>query len=73
METRERNALGAGPGWVVPMGLAIIAGLTLADALWVGETLASTLTFNGDRPDNAHVEQTTIDGRDLGIALRRAG
>ena len=41
----ERNALGAGPGWVVPMGLAIIAGLTLADALWVGETITSTVVL----------------------------
>src|SRR6476660_8500846 len=45
METRDRYALGAGPGWVVPMGLAIVAALTLADALWVGQTLASTVVL----------------------------
>ena len=45
MKTRERYALGAGPGWVVPLGLAIIAGLTLVDAFWSGETIASTVVL----------------------------
>lgn len=43
MESRERYVPGTGPGWVVPMGLAIIAGLTLIDALWSRETIASTV------------------------------
>jgi isoleucyl-tRNA synthetase len=38
-----------------------------------GETLAATLTFDGTRPEGAHIETTQIDGRELGIALRRAG
>jgi isoleucyl-tRNA synthetase len=38
-----------------------------------GETLAATLTFDGARPEGAHIETTQIDGRELGIALRRAG
>ena len=38
-----------------------------------GETLAATLSLDGAQPKDAHVETTLIDGRKLGIALRRAG
>jgi isoleucyl-tRNA synthetase len=38
-----------------------------------GETLASSLTFDGARAEGLHTETARIDGSELGIALRRAG
>jgi isoleucyl-tRNA synthetase len=37
-----------------------------------GETLAATLSLDGAQPKDAHVETAMIDGRELGIALKRA-
>jgi len=38
-----------------------------------GETLAASLTFDGDQAEGSHTETASIDGSQLGIALRRAG
>jgi isoleucyl-tRNA synthetase len=38
-----------------------------------GETLAASLSFDGDQAEGLHTETASIDGSKLGIALRRSG